>query len=105
MILKGSIGHSCLECVKLLVTQTNELSVLDLTKFKRPELFNPYKHTYACSHTNRDCEDHHWVCEKYEEKDWGKAMDLEEHRIAQTKLNPNNFNNLSGELQSMLIER
>lgn len=95
----GTVGHSCLNCKSLKVTETDEIiSSYDLTKFKKPEVINNHKCNYSCSIHNIECNSKYWLCNQFE---------VESSNFAQSeiksKLTDNNFNNLSGELQNMLF--
>ena len=63
----NSINKSCLYCKSLVVNQTDEV-VLDLKKFRHPEMFNDKRCIYKCLFDLKDCEEHDWYCHDFEEK-------------------------------------
>lgn len=67
---RAAIGKSCLYCVHLKTEPTRKV-VMDLSHFKRPELFNKFGNLYKCEVDNSLCETSDWLCEAFiEQRVW-----------------------------------
>jgi hypothetical protein len=70
---KASMGRSCLYCVHLKTEETRKV-VMDLSRFRKPELFNKFAMLYKCEVDNSLCESSDWLCEAFHERNFREEL-------------------------------
>jgi hypothetical protein len=86
----------------MLTVKTDELAKWDYSKYKKPEILEPYRHECTCSISKCNCENKAWICDNFTQRDWNELGELHPDQISRL-INNKNFNNVSEELQNMLI--